>query len=298
MPGIAHEALVQLVRRAPEIVPSLMWPEEQVAIPALIHVTAAEFIDLNLPEYRADAVLALGGAPGSPDQVLVVEVQLEVDKKKRRSWPQYVTGLHARHDCPVGLVVIAPERRIAGWCREPIDLGFGCCVVRPWVLGPDDIPVIDDPEQALAAPELAILSVAAHAAEPAGERVALAALQASAELDGERRLLYPDFVLGLLGQRARALLEQLMSSAPRYYSEIFQNHYDRGLAAGEAAGEAKGKAEGKAEMLLKLCVLKGFAPGEDERQKILTCTDPALLDTWAARVLTATSLRDVLGDAG
>ncbi|HEY8375559.1 MAG TPA: hypothetical protein VIK91_03680 [Nannocystis sp.] len=101
--------------------------------------------------------------------------------------------------------------------------------------------------------------------------------------------LYLDIIFGLLGPRARPLIESLMSTAQRrYYSEIFQEHFDRGLAEGEARG--------KAELLLKLLALKNFPLTDADRERILGCTDPDLLDTWAARVLSATSLRDVLGD--
>ncbi|HEY8376126.1 MAG TPA: hypothetical protein VIK91_06540 [Nannocystis sp.] len=49
--------------------------------------------------------------------------------------------------------------------------------------------------------------------------------------------------------------------------------------------------------MLKLLALKGFALTDADRQRILSCTDPELLDTWASRVLTATTLRDVLDPA-
>ncbi|HEY8378729.1 MAG TPA: hypothetical protein VIK91_19690 [Nannocystis sp.] len=61
MPKLTHEALVQLVRRAPELILSLIWPEEQIRRFSTIHVTAGEFVDLDLAEVRADNVLALGG---------------------------------------------------------------------------------------------------------------------------------------------------------------------------------------------------------------------------------------------
>ncbi|HEY8375232.1 MAG TPA: hypothetical protein VIK91_02035, partial [Nannocystis sp.] len=144
----------------------------------------------------------------------------------------------------------------------------------------------------------------AHADEPVGPSIALAAAEAARELDDDRTRFYIDVIFGLLGPRARTLVEQLMSTAQRqFYSEIFQEHFDRGFAEGEAQGEAKGEAkgkiegkvEGKVELLLKLLALKGFPVTDAERRRILACTDPDLLDTWAGRVLTATDLRDVLG---
>ena|SRR5690242_2911824 len=43
----------------------------------------------------------------------VVEVQLRIDRRKRRTWPVYVATVHARLHCPVALLVICPDRAAA-----------------------------------------------------------------------------------------------------------------------------------------------------------------------------------------
>ncbi|EYF00150.1 hypothetical protein [Chondromyces apiculatus] len=48
------------------------------------------------------------------------------------------------------------------------------------------------PDEARAAPELAVLSVMAHGQSEAGAAVALAFLEADADLDEERRSVYTD----------------------------------------------------------------------------------------------------------
>lgn len=288
MPKLPHEALVQLVRRAPEQILRLIWPTGQPP-PRVssVRVTAAEYVDLNLAEYRADVVLAVGEVPDRPEGVFVVEVQLQRDPKKREIWPVYGSGLRVRLGCPVAIVVIAPNREVARWCGERIDLGWGRFVLDPWVLGPDAIPVIDDPEKARAAPELALLSVAAHADEPIGEQVALATLAAARGLDDDRKSIYPELVFGLLGRHARTLMEKLMASADReFYSELFQEKFD--------AGKVEGKVEGKAETLLKLLAHKKIAVSRADRARIRGCTEPKVLDKWIARVLTAESVDEVL----
>lgn len=300
MPKLSHEALVQLVRNDPALIPGLIWPEGQRPPAAQIHVAAAEFVDLNFAEHRADTVLAIGGEPGRPDEALVVEVQIEVDARKRMTWPLYVAGLRTRLACPVTLVVVALEPVVARWCAEPIDLGRGRSVVRPWVIGPESVPVVTDARQARAAPELAVLSVAAHADEPGAEHIALAALDAVHDLDRERGTLYPDFVLALLGKVARAALEQIMASTRyEYQSDIarkwFGEGMEQGMEKGKAEGQAEGLARGKAEVLLKLLQLKGFALTDAARERVLGCTDLAQLDAWVERVLAAGSLEDVLG---
>ncbi len=234
MPKLPHEALVQLIRSAPEMILELLKRERVPGLPLNLppRVTAAEFIDLNLAEYRADVVLLLGD-PERPSEVIVVEVQSEIDARKRRVWPIYVAGLRARYGCPVLLVVLAPEAAVATWCGDTIDLGHGRCVLRPLVLGPDQIPRITDHDVARRAPELAVLSVAAHGREAGAEHIALAALAASHDLDNDRDLLYPDFVLAHLGEVARAALEQIMQLRNyEFQSEFFRKAFNDGWKEG------------------------------------------------------------------
>ncbi|MFZ6184306.1 hypothetical protein [Nannocystis pusilla] len=292
MPKLPHEALVQLVRHAPALIPDLLWPGERA--PGPVRITAAEFVDLNFAEHRADVVLGLGGAQDRPDEALVVEVQVERDPRKRWTWPVYVAGLRARLGCPVTLVVVSLDREVARWCAEPIDLGRRRTTVHPWVLGPEAVPAITDLERARELPELAVLSVAAHADDPGAEHIALVALEATRELDDQRGILYPDFVVALLGRVARTALEKLLMANGSWepLSDMFRKPWLDGIAT----GEAKGIAKGKADMLLKLLQLKGFAPSDEQRGRVLDCRDEAQLDAWAARVLTATRLDEVFAD--
>lgn len=214
MPKLSHEALVHLVRAAPEAILGLLQRELGIELPAMAQprITAAELVDLNLAEYRADAVITLGPAD-APTEAFVLEAQNDLDPRKRRTWPLYVAGLRARLGCPVTLVIVALDPEVAAWCAEPIDLGRQRGIILPLVLGPAQIPVIVDPDEARRAPELAVLSVAAHGREPGAEFIALAALTAVRGLDSARELLYPDFIHAMLGDVARAALELLMNPA-------------------------------------------------------------------------------------
>jgi hypothetical protein len=286
MPRLTHEALVQLVRNAPAMIPRLLWPDRQVDS-ASTHVTAAEFVDLNFAEYRADAVLLFGDDPKAPELAIVVEAQTAIDPRKRFSWPLYVAGPRARLGCPVVLVVLTLDHEVARWCAEPIDLGEGLGTILPQVLGPAAIPKVTDLDEARQAPELAVLSVAAHADEPGAEHIALAALAAAHGLDRDRGTFYPDFVLALLGSAAKSALEQLMATAGYEYQSDFARKYF-------AEGKAEGKTEGQAEVLLKLLELKGFVLSQEDRERILGCRDVDQLSAWVDRVLAAASLSDVL----
>jgi len=285
MPRFTHEALVQLVRAAPEAIAWLLREVLAVDLPAHVqaHVTATEIVDLNLAEYRADVVLTFGPAE-QPDEALVVEAQGSPDPRKRVRWPVYVAGVRARLGCPVTLVVLTLDEDVAQWCRAPIDLGRQRGWLYPLVIGPQQIPVITDIEQARRMPELAVLSAAAHGHEPA-EHIAHASLLAVHDLDSEHSLVYPDFVLARLGEVARAALELLMPpKGYEYQSDFARKYYGEGMIKGEA------------RTLLKMLRLKGFEVSPELQSRVETCTDLAQLDLWIERILAAQSLADVFAE--
>jgi hypothetical protein len=154
MTSSTHEALVELFRTRPALAVELlaaglgMAPAEHEQV----RLEPTDLPDLVPVEFRADAVVALHRG-GVAVQALVVEVQLRRDADKRRSRPCYVANLRARLGCPVDVLVLAPRRRIAAWCCERIPLGVSGSVVVPLVIGPDEIPVVTDPAEAVRDPE-------------------------------------------------------------------------------------------------------------------------------------------------
>ncbi len=295
MPKLSHEALVQLVRAAPEVIVGLLQRELGLDLPAQTHarITAAELVDLNLAEYRADAVITLGPVDDLTE-AFVIEAQSDIDVRKHRTWPVYVAGLRARLGCPVTLVIVALDPQVAAWCAGPIDLGRQRGTILPFVLGPAQIPIITDHDEARRAPELAVLSVMAHGREPGAEHIAFAALTATRGLDRERELHYPDFVFAVLGELARAALELIMNKANHEFQSEFARKY---ISLGKAEGKAEGKALGQAELLLKQLRFKGFNVDPELAARVEACQDLGQLDLWAERVLTATALDDIFAAA-
>ncbi|MEZ4453354.1 MAG: hypothetical protein R3B09_28075 [Nannocystaceae bacterium] len=287
MPKLPHEALVRLVQSAPSMIPALLWPQRPCS--ASIRLGPAEITDLHLAEYRADLVLLVGDDPERPERALVVEIQGDIDRDKEFTWPVYVAGLRARLRCPTLLVVVTMDRGVERWARQEIDLGEGAATVRPLVIGPDEVPLLAEVEAARAAPELAILSVAAHAASAAGESVVRAALEATRGLDRDRGIFYVDFVFALLKKAAPALLEKLMATSQHeFYSDFARKYF--------AEGESKGEAKGVAGALITLLEQRGLEVGEADRRRIRECDDLDRLQAWLGRVLTARDLAEVLAE--
>jgi hypothetical protein len=59
---------------------------------------------------------------------------------------------------------------------------------------------------------------------------------------------------------------------------------------------AEGQAEGRASSVLEVLKTRGIEVPADVRERILSCDDVALLATWLARAVTATSAAEVVGE--
>jgi hypothetical protein len=72
----------------------------------------------------------------------------------------------------------------------------------------------------------------------------------------------------------------------KFFSEAHRRSYDR--------GKAEGEAKGKAESLLMFLRRRGLAPTSDQQDRILTCTDLAILDRWLDRAFSVASVDELL----
>lgn len=66
-----------------------------------------------------------------------------------------------------------------------------------------------------------------------------------------------------------------------------------GIAEGKAQGIAEGEARGEAKALIKLLDARHIALSDEQRQRVLSCTDALLLDLWLHRSVSATSPAEV-----
>ena len=113
-------------------------------------VAPNEFSHYKPTAYYADRVLVFGIPP---DEVaVIVEVQRRFDEDKRRSWPFYVASVWARDGCPVILLVVCDDPKVAAQYGTPIRIGRAA-LVTPDVVGPDRVPVVRDADLARALPE-------------------------------------------------------------------------------------------------------------------------------------------------
>jgi len=252
-----------------------------------VRIESAELTSVAQTQYHADLVVLLVG--GIAVLGIVVEVQLQRDPDKRRTWPVYLTSLGARIACPVSLLVITSDNAVAKWAAEEIRIGLADqFVLRPWVIGPDAIPFVTDRVVAQAAPELAVLSAMAHGKEAIGAQIGEVALAATMALDESRQKLYADLVLMALSPEALAkAFERLgMDGTYEYQSEFAKRYVSQGKVEGKAEGRAEGKAEGKAEGIVLILQARGLQLSSEQRQSILRSTNFEQLDEWLRLALT------------
>jgi hypothetical protein len=286
-----HEVLTDMVKRRPAMVADLLTDLFQLEVPPWERATdgAAEVTDIKPVQLRADAVPVF--THGAKKVLAVVcEVQLSENPAKRRTWPHYLTSLHRRLKCPTMLLVICHDRAVARWSAKPITVGHPGWVLRPLVLGPDQVPVITDPDQAARTPELAVLSAMAHGAGPEREQVFHAMLTALQDVDQESFELYTDMVLRQLPEATQHFLEAMVDLA----TYEFKSNYWRGkLAEAEAKAQAAGRAAGEAAMVLEVLAARDVDVPAGAREHITACTDLDQLRAWARRAATADSIEDL-----
>jgi hypothetical protein len=202
-----------------------------------------------------------------------------------------VTAARAVHECPASLLIVAPDPAVAAWCAEPIEIGIPSFVLRPMVLGREQVPVVTAPAEAARRPELGVLSAMAHGESECGTAIAAAVLPAIAGLGEERARLYVDLVLTSLNDAARRTLEAMMKGY-EYQSDFAKKYYGQGRDDGLAEGEALGEARA----LLAALRGRGIPVPDAAREQILAERDLDRLERWVERASVASSLADVLDE--
>jgi hypothetical protein len=78
----------------------------------------------------------------------------------------------------------------ARWAKQPIAIGHRDWDLRPLVVGPDNIPVITDPDEVAERPWLAVLSALTHHDHEQRDLLFRALLDGVINLEGREAVLY------------------------------------------------------------------------------------------------------------
>jgi len=296
MPSMAHEILVDLFRNRPSLAAEILIEALGVSLPPYTEarLTSTDLTEIQPAEYRADLVVVLFDRDRSV-RVIIVEVQLAVDPRKRLSWPAYVTVARAIHGCPADLLIVAPDPQVSRWCAEPIEIGVPGFVLRPPVLRRTSVPVVTDIEEAARRPELGVLSAMAYGKTEEGATIAAAVLPAIRGLDDGRARFYYDLVYNSLNAAARRELEGMMKGY-EYQSDFAKKYVAEGRAEGRAEGLAQGRAKEAAGNLLSVLRVRGITVPDAIRERILAQQDPERLERWLEKAVVATSVTEVIDE--
>src|SRR5437868_1328134 len=163
MPSIPHDLLNALFRSRPEFAVEILRDIFEVDLPAGAGaaVVPGDFNDRPSRDFQADTVIIVGSRH-EPLHGIIVEIQLKPDDHKRLSFPRYAAALWLRLSCPISVLVLCPDTKVAAWAARPIPTTLPGYTLYPKVFGPDQTPPITDPGEAVTHPELAIVSLMAH----------------------------------------------------------------------------------------------------------------------------------------
>jgi hypothetical protein len=288
MPTGVHESPLALAVQAPDLLVELLTGLFGVAVPPYEHAQSesAKVQDIAPRTYYADGMTIFRGAANRALLAVVLEVQRRWDPDKVWTWPIYVAHPQAAHKVEVALLVYCPDRAVARRYRDAFAAKKLSMRLHPYVFTPDDIPLVTDVDQAREKPVWTILSAICHGDEPRIDLVFPALGEAVRKLGLTNARTYDDIVLAGLPKAARARWEAFMSTAiPEYQSELFREL--------TAKGKTEGKAEGKAESVLQVLKERGLTVPEATRERIESCIDLELLDTWLRRAITASTIDEL-----
>jgi hypothetical protein len=159
------------------------------------------------------------------------------------------------------------------------------------VRGPEAIPVVTDPAEAIEHPYRAVLSVVAHGDSEQAEAIGRAAMAGIAGLPADVRATWEAVILAELNEAARVALEARMALNPEKYREKHP-YYREALAKGRTEGETMGEARA----LLTMLSARGVAVSEAARERILACKQIDVLEGWIRRALTVTAVDEMFAE--
>ncbi|MFF0104781.1 hypothetical protein [Streptomyces hirsutus] len=294
MVSSSHEALHRIFQEDPGLFARAVKGRGILFdVPVTTCTLATDPTETRPVERRVDTLLRMDTADNG-SFVLAVESQGKQDPDKPASWAYYLSHLYAKYHMPPVLLVVCADRRTAAWAAQQVDIGppqWPSLTLRPLVLGPDDLPVINSPEEASRDIPLTVLSAALHRADPAADGIlkALAtALKGLLAEDESTAGLFIELTEQGLGKAPAAVFWRYLMAADLSF---FQSETAQSL-------RAEGRVEGRVEDILRLLQGRGIEVSEEDRERVTGCRDLDTLDVWFTRAITATSAAEVFAPEG
>ncbi|MFJ1993665.1 hypothetical protein [Streptomyces asiaticus] len=203
-----HEAAHRIFQDRPELLAPVfrildLPPPEKAAV----EVLTPDATEIRPLERRVDSVLRVNPLEGD-GFLLAIEAQGRRDDAKGGSWAYYLSYLTAKYERPALLLVVCQDKATADWAMGPFQLGLDdwtALSVHPLVLGPGNVPVILDPEEAAQDLTLATFSALTHGSHREAPAILKALARAMGTADPESVSYYSELLEIGLGAPQREL---------------------------------------------------------------------------------------------
>ncbi|MGW3494717.1 hypothetical protein [Streptomyces sp. NPDC001020] len=292
-----HDTMHQIFRKEPDLFARLL-PRAGITFPEYHSIESldTDLTEIRPLERRLDSLFRVRTVGDEGGFLLAVESQRRPDPDKRSSWTYYLAYMYAKYRLPPVLLVVSQDKATASWAAEPIRIGSGfhtSMQVFPLVLGPKNLPLITDPEEAAKDVPVTAFSVLAHAKDPA----LLAIMDGVAPVMGPHKDWAEIIEIGLGEGPARDYWRKLMDT----YTPVFPGNgtvMEEAWRKVHADGEAKGEARGEAKAVLRVLGTRGIEVSDSIRERVMACAELETLETWLDRSLTVTSAEELFAGDG
>ncbi|SMF61929.1 hypothetical protein [Streptomyces sp. Amel2xC10] len=297
MVGSSHEALHRIFQKDPELLTRALQEVLQVPFPRPYDFAAmnVDLTEIEPVERRVDTLLRAETDEGA--YLLVVESQGERDDRKRGSWPYYLSYLYEKYRCEPVLIVVTQSRATARWASQPIHLGVRetpSLTVRPFVLGPDNVPLIATEREARQDVPLAVLSAMTHGRGRKAPAILESLAAALKDVDRDNAAVFVQFVDSCLADpQAQQMWRDLMTAMQYFWRHPLAQEVRE---QGREEGKEVGRVEMLAETILNILRWRGIEVPDTVRTRVESCTDLDLLTHWSERAVHATTAHDLFSD--
>ncbi len=288
MVGSPHDTLHQIFRKEPDLFARLL-PRVGITFPEYrsIECLDTDLTEIRPLERRVDSLFRVRTVGEEGGFLLAVESQGKPAQEKHNSWTYYLAYLYAKYRLPPVLLVVCQDRATASWAAEPIRVGSGfhtSMQIFPLVLGPKNLPLIADPEEAARDIPVTAFSVLAHAKDPG----LLAIMDEVGPVVGPHKDWAEIIEVGLGEGPAREYWRKLMEA----YTPVFPGN---GTVMEEAWHKvhADGEARGEAKAVLRVLGARGVEVSDAVRERVMACVNLDVLEGWLDRSLTVASAEEL-----
>ncbi|MFD9115989.1 hypothetical protein [Streptomyces bottropensis] len=225
--------------------------------------------------------------------LLVLESQGRQDERKRGSWPYYLAYLHEKYRVEPVLIVMTQNRSTAKWAAQPIRFGlpdWASLVVRPLVLGPDNVPVIANEAEVARDVTLAVFSAITHGKGQDAAEILEPLAAVLQTLNPDTAAVFAELVeSGLVDDQAKKMWKELMM--PVNY--FFKNPVAVKL---REEGRVEERIAERIAGVLRTLDRRHIDVPDSVRQRVRSCTDPDRLQIWVDRAYEVTDAAELFDD--